>query len=421
MRKLVFTLALTLIAGACFAQKKAVKSAKSELKEKEPNFTEARGLIKGALTDPETKDQAETWYVAGLIENKQLDLENGKEILGQEPNKEVMYKALDGILPYFEKAYELDQLPDEKGKVKPKFSKDIVAITNANRFHYVNAGLFYYDKKDYPNAYKNFKLYGDIPNLPFMKKEAENEGEDAVKEGVVLADSVETQIKYYAALSASLIPDYKKAITLYDAIKNDGYQEKDIYQKLIYLYGQEKDTVALESILKKGIEKFPEDDDFLFNLINVSIFSGKTEQGIAYLHEAIEKNPTNSRLYDVLGQVLETEKRYDEAIAELTKAVEIDPENAEILSHLGRIYYNIGIDSRAKADENLKDKAVFEAETKKSLDSYRKAMPYFEKAYQLNPKDTNSIYALRTIYYNLNMGEEFDKMDAIYNKIVGEE
>ena len=42
---------------------------------------------------------------------------------GQQPNEPVMYEALYGILPYFRKAYELDQLPNEKGKVKPKYTK----------------------------------------------------------------------------------------------------------------------------------------------------------------------------------------------------------------------------------------------------------------------------------------------------------
>lgn len=33
-----------------------------------PNFQEARDNIKGALTNPETKDDAKTWYVAGFVE-----------------------------------------------------------------------------------------------------------------------------------------------------------------------------------------------------------------------------------------------------------------------------------------------------------------------------------------------------------------
>lgn len=45
-----------------------------------------------------------------------------------------MYEALYGILPYFQKAYELDQLPNEKGKVKPKYTKDIKSILSANMY-----------------------------------------------------------------------------------------------------------------------------------------------------------------------------------------------------------------------------------------------------------------------------------------------
>ena len=85
-------------------------------------------VTQGALENPETKDDAKTWYVAGFIEDQQFNAERAKQILGQQPNEPVMYEALYGILPYFQKAYELDQLPNEKGKVKPKYTKDIKSI-----------------------------------------------------------------------------------------------------------------------------------------------------------------------------------------------------------------------------------------------------------------------------------------------------
>ena len=134
MKRVLLTVALCVAASASFAQKKVVSEAQSIAKGSNADFGEARTLIKGALENPETKDDAKTWYVAGFIEDQQFNAERAKQILGQQPNEPVMYEALYGILPYFQKAYELDQLPNEKGKVKPKYTKDIKSILSATMY-----------------------------------------------------------------------------------------------------------------------------------------------------------------------------------------------------------------------------------------------------------------------------------------------
>ena len=56
MKRILFTVALCLVASASFAQKKAVKEAQSIVKGTAPNFDEARTLIKGAMENPENKE-----------------------------------------------------------------------------------------------------------------------------------------------------------------------------------------------------------------------------------------------------------------------------------------------------------------------------------------------------------------------------
>ena len=101
MKRVLLTVALCVAASASFAQKKAVSEAQSIAKTPNADFAEARNLIKGALENPETKNDAKTWFVAGFIENQQFDAENTKQVLGQQPNEPVMYEALYNILPYF--------------------------------------------------------------------------------------------------------------------------------------------------------------------------------------------------------------------------------------------------------------------------------------------------------------------------------
>ena len=72
MKRVLLTVALCVAASASFAQKKVVNEAQSIAKGSNADFGEARTLIKGALENPETKDDAKTWYVAGFIEDQQL-------------------------------------------------------------------------------------------------------------------------------------------------------------------------------------------------------------------------------------------------------------------------------------------------------------------------------------------------------------
>ena len=153
MKRVVLLVALCVAASsASFAQKKAVSDAQSIAKSDKADFNEARNLIKGALANDETKNDAKTWYVAGFVEDQAFSAERTKQILGQKPDEPKMYEALYGVLPYFKKSYELDQLPDVKGKVKPKFSKDIKSILGADHSYFFNAGAYYYDKHEFAKA-----------------------------------------------------------------------------------------------------------------------------------------------------------------------------------------------------------------------------------------------------------------------------
>ena len=190
MKRVLLTVALCVAASVSFAQKKAVNEAQSIAKGSTPDFSEARTLIKGALENPETKDDAKTWYVAGFIEDQQFSNERTKQVLGQQPDEPVMYEALGSILPYFEKAYELDQLPNEKGKVKPKFTKDIKGILGANHVYYINGGAYYFDQKDYNKAYDFFEQYLKISDMPMFKGEA-----------VAERDSNFMTVQFYAAVA----------------------------------------------------------------------------------------------------------------------------------------------------------------------------------------------------------------------------
>ena len=404
MKRVLLTVALCVAASASFAQKKVVNEAQSIAKGSNADFGEARTLIKGALENPETKDDAKTWYVAGFIEDQQFNAERAKQILGQQPNEPVMYEALYGILPYFQKAYELDQLPNEKGKVKPKYTKDIKSILSANHVYLFNGGAYYFDKQEYKKAYDFFNQYVEISELPMFA------GTQTAEK-----DSTFMTVQFYAAAAASLAKDSRLAIAALERAKNTPYRQYDVYQYLCYEYGEARtaqDSVMLEKTFEEGMQVFPDSAFFLNNLINTN----RNEKALEMLNVAIQKNPNDANLYNVMGRVYETGlKDYANAEKNFQIALEKDPNLTDALSNIGRIYYNQGVNKLSEANM-INDSKKYQEELGMAKDLFKKALPYYKKAHEAEPEKMDNMIALRGIYYNLNMGPELEAIEAEMNK-----
>ena len=408
MKRVLLTVALCVAASASFAQKKVVNEAQSIAKGSNADFGEARTLIKGALENPETKDDAKTWYVAGFIEDQQFSNERTKQVLGQQPDEPVMYEALGSILPYFQKAYELDQLPNEKGKVKPKYTKDIKSILSANHVYLFNGGAYYFDKQEYKKAYDFFNQYVEISELPMFA------GTQTAEK-----DSTFMTVQFYAAAAASLAKDSRLAIAALERAKNTPYRQYDVYQYLCYEYGEARtaqDSVMLEKTFEEGMQVFPDSAFFLNNLINTYIYSNRNEKALEMLNVAIQKNPNDANLYNVMGRVYETGlKDYANAEKNFQIALEKDPNLTDALSNIGRIYYNQGVNKLSEANM-INDSKKYQEELGMAKDLFKKALPYYKKAHEAEPEKMDNMIALRGIYYNLNMGPELEAIEAEMNK-----
>lgn len=407
MKKLSLTIVLCLSVALSFGQKKAVSDAKREISSSNPNFEDARILIKSALENPETKDNAETWFIAGKIEGKQFDIESAKEKIGMEaPDEKMMYSALKNIKPFFDVADSLDMLPNEKGKIKPRFRKDIKVIMTANRVYYINGGVYFYNNKDYPNAFDMFQQFFDIPKMSMF------EGDN----NIAANDTAYAQYKYYAALSLLQYADTTKIIPFFESIKdNNGQFEEDIYKHLIALYEQTGDTINLIGTLKEGSQKFPNEQYFTLNLINQYIFTNQGDAAIELLTKAIDNMPDRSDLYNALGIVYENSKKdLVTAKSYYEKALAINPDYVEAIGNIGRIYFNQAVEAQAAAND-IKDNEQYKIARAKSDEIFKEALPYFEKAHQMNPDDREYLIALSRIYYVLG-DKRYDEIEKKLNQ-----
>lgn len=404
MRKILFlTMIAFFSAGSLLAQKSALKDAKRALGR--DDFNEARTLIKQASTHAETQNDPETWKVMGDIGNKAFDNERTNAMLGKQSNDKVMYEGLyESYLPYV-KADSLGELPDQKGKVKNKFRKDIAGILRANHPFYINGGVYYNEQKDYKKATDFFQIYWDIPSLPMF------EGE---KETFVL-DSTYQTIKYYAIITAIQAEDHNRALNMLERaakepfIENSAYKESDIYELMASEYVNLKDTAKYLETLHLGAERFPSSKYFIPNLINVFIRQGDTQKAMDYLDKAISNDAANAcDLNSVKGALLAENGDYTGAEAEYNKALAQDPNCERALEAIAVNYILQAQDLKEKT-AMLTDRQQQVANDKITIEYYQKSLPSLEKYTSLlkarnaeKHEMESALLKLRNVYYNLS-------------------
>ncbi|WP_296929238.1 tetratricopeptide repeat protein [Porphyromonas sp.] len=377
-----------------YAQTANVKGADRLSDASKPNYPEARNLIQQALENPETKDDAKTWYTAGLVEERAFTGENQKSLKGEPQDLPNMYKALLAMHEYYTKTYEIDHQPNDKGKVRPKFEKKISKAYEENLLYYINAGGYYMEQKDFKNALKAFQAFREIKRSPLF------EGEK-----IAQPDSNSMMVDFFAIITAYQAGDKQLAIQYGEELKGNGYRQNEVYQILAQTYIEEGDTANYITTMREGLKLFPKEPYYSVNLINTYIVQNKYDEARTFLTQAIELNPENPQLYDVMGKLYE-ESNEEEAIKWFSKALEVDPNYVESLCNIGRIYYNKAVEVSDKEEGGMA------AAQKKRTALLNKALPYLEKAYSINPDA--SYYLLGNIYYALGDNAKYEEIQAAH-------
>ena len=113
--------------------------------------------------------------------------------------------------------------------------------------------------------------------------------------------------------------------------------------------------------------------------------------------------------------ITRNKKDYAKAEETFKKALEVNPESVESMSALGRIYYNQAVNKQGEANM-INDSKKYQEELTIAKDLFKQALPYFQKAHEMKPSESEYMVALRGIYYNLNMGPELEAIEAEMNK-----
>ena len=410
MKKLLLAV-LVLISAGCFAQKANVNKAKSLILQEEGDFDQARQLLGAALADEETKDQANTWYVAGLVGYQQKVQAERDQNLGKLMDKDKVGQAIMESYDYWMKADELAMTPtlDKKGrevvdsKTRSNIAKKIFEYYDKQDF--VKYGIHLNEQRDFRGAYNVFMRHLGIPDLPMMQDEA------------LLAkmpkDTTYAQYEYYAALFAIQAQMHDEAIAILERLKDGQTEAVAVNQFLYQEYVEKKDTANFVRVLQEAMVRFPQEPWFLQNLINFYIFSGQEQAAIDYLEKAIERDPSVAQYYMIKGNLNANQAHFEAALVDYDKALELDPKLADAWAGKGRVYYNQAVKMNEDA-AYIQDQKAYKQALEEMNAMFKKSLPFFEKAHELDPENRDFMITLKTLYYRFHMDAEYE---AIQDKL----
>ena len=388
------------------AANKVLREAQGVLNAPDGNMDQANALIEAAMENKHTASNPDTWYTAGKIQEKYYNQENEKMYLQQPYNQDKFFGSLMKMFDYYLKCDDLEQVPDEKGKVVVKYRPELTNLLSGVRINLVSGGVTYFNENNNEKAFDLFSKYIDVADAPLFA--SLNYAE---------TDTLMYEIAYYATLAGLKLEDYNKALKYVDLAMN----KEDIAQKAIeykaMAYINLNDTANWLETLKLGVEKYPVVEYFYSNLISYYNNNGKPEELMAFADEMLAKNPLPIFRF-VKGFVFQNMKELDKAIEEYKICIEQDPNYTGAYRNLGICYCQIAQDlSDAASTLDVKSKA-YKAKKEEINGYYKLALPIYEHLRKIDDGTdpdvknawTNGLY---TCYYMLNMGKEFEEIEKI--------
>lgn len=393
MKKTLFALACAALTFSATAQVQVVKEAEKAMKSGK-DYTVVYNMILPAMSNPETAKDAATYYIPGKAGFNQYDNLLGKRQLNMLPEGQevVMANALIGGFDNFVKALPLDTVIDAKGKVKTKYSKDIINVITGHYNDFAAAGGDLYNAKDYDGAFRAWEIFVDL---------SQNPEPYGLKADKVQPDSIVNNFIMNAGVVASIAGKDKLAA---ETFKKGTIAEPE--NRTFWDYGLSEaikisDPDLIYYFAAGGNKLFgKETTDFINNLINYYLQNEKYEDAIKYLDEAIAVQPEDAQYYALEGLIYDNKGDADRAAELYKKAVEIDPENGLANYNYGR---SLAIQASKMDDDFTGTNAQYEKFKKDKLfPMFSESVKYLEKSYLTDKGDReNALQLLNRIYYLL--------------------
>jgi len=248
-----------------------------------------------------------------------------------------------------------------------------------------------YDKKNFSGSLESFVKLLELNKLPQMK------------------NTIDTVYMYYGGRAAFEAGNFEEANRLFEEAAVNKFEDPFLYVFRKQSYFSSGDTAKGVEVINEGFKRYPDNQSILIELINYYMVSNQTEEALKMLALAKAGDPKNvsytfaeSSLYDRMG-------KFDEAEASYKTCIEMDPNFFDANFNLAVLYFNKAVKIFEDASK-VSDNVTYEKAKTEGDNMLLKAVPYMEKAHEIDPKNRESLETLKTIFYRLKMDDKYQQV-----------
>jgi len=333
----------------------------------------AKDALEKAIENEKTNQLAETWTYYALV-NADLAL----------------LDSTDQAESYIQTAVEARERAISLDTDK-EFAENLGILNSILAQNELNKGVQAWDSQDFAGAYTAFDKGLDY--LPG-----------------------DTTLLYYSGLAAVNSQNFEGALEKYiELVPIDSFSNnKQIVLDVSRIYLMQGDTTNAIKYAELGANKYPEDPELATQNIELNLMAGNEEKIINTINSQISREPDNKNLHYYLGIAYSALEDVEQAEAAYRKAVELDPNYLEANINLGGLILNKGIDQFNKTNNASLPQAEYDAEIKKAYDIFDSALPFLQKAVEVDP---NSFLALTNLKKYYEIKEDTAKIEELQARI----
>lgn len=310
---------------------------------------------------------------------------------GEPVDEQGLYQAVDNAFDAGLEMAKFDNMPNEKGKVKPRFTT-VIDQLYLLRGQLINGGIFFQGAKDDKTAYKFLARYVDTADDPVFAKFDKSK------------DTNLNEIAFFAAYYAYDNKDFEKAAHYIEYAMKSQERAKEAQQLQLAILGAQlktrQDSIAYAEKLEAIYSQDSSNDAILTTLTSTYSGLGMQDKAEKLINAQLAKNPNSYGALVMKGQFESQKKNYDAAADCLSKALALakdDDSRIAINASIGQCWFY-------KAQERVAEvKGVLTKAAREQFNEvYNKAIQYLEAAKQLDvtkSHKSNWAYPLYGCYY----------------------
>ena len=390
IKRITITIGCILLSVVCVAQRRQIGDARTILKSGK-NLDKAEKLMTDLLKDSANLENPRIYDVWLEAVEKQYGQLNEKMYKKEKIDTVQLFTLTKRMFTIAERLDSLDMLPDKKGKVNLQYRKANSEKLMTYRPNLFFGGAYYVRKSEFDKAFDLFETYIDCSQQPLF------EAQDLMNTDTRMGEAA-----YWASYSGYRMNDPVKTLRYIELARRDTAKLESTLLYAAEAWRMLNDETQYQTILWEGFRLNPHSSYFFPRLIDSYTARGNYEQGLAVANEALKSDSLNQLFLFAKSTMQLNLGQYAECLKTSEQLINMNCEMADAYYNAGTACLNIVL----KMDSRMHKKQI------KRM--YQRALPYMEAYRRLAPQEKDRwAPALYRIYFNLNMGKQFDEIDKL--------